>query len=131
MDTNFPERRKQLERLLAQMGKTLPGPLGGFASLHKESVAEGTLSTKTKELIALGIGVAVRCDGCIAFHVHDALKAGATHAEILETLGVAIMMGGGPAAMYACDAFDALDQFEKAGVRNRPSERLPQRSAAP
>jgi len=112
MNTSFPERRKQLEMLLAQMSMTLPGPLGGFASLHKESVAEGTLSTKVKELIALGIGVAVRCDGCIAFHVHDALKAGATRKEILETLGVAIMMGGGPAAMYACDAFDALDQFE-------------------
>jgi AhpD family alkylhydroperoxidase len=112
MSTNFPERRKQLETLLAQMGKTLPGPLDGFASLHKESVAEGVLSAKVKELVALGIGVAVRCDGCIAFHVHDALKAGATRKEILETLGVAIMMGGGPAAMYACDAFNALDQFE-------------------
>ena len=51
---------------------------------------------------------------CIAFHVHDALAAGATRAEILETLGVAVMMGGGPAAMYACDAFAALEQFESA-----------------
>ncbi len=118
MDTNYPERRKQLEKLLAELGKTLPGPLGGFAGLHRESVAAGALSTKVKELIALGIGVAVRCDGCISFHVHDALRAGATRKEIIETLGVAIMMGGGPAAMYACDAFDALDQFEKAGVRS-------------
>ena len=117
MNTNFSERREHLVSRLAQMGKTLPGPLGGFANLHKESVAEGTLSKKIKELIALGIGIAVRCDGCIAFHVHDALKVGATHAEILETLGVAIMMGGGPAAMYACDALDALEQFEHAGAQ--------------
>ena len=121
MNTNYPERRQQLAELLTQMGKALPGPLNGFADLHKESVAEAALSTKVKELIALGIGVAVRCDGCISFHVHDALKAGATRAEITEVLGVAIMMGGGPAAMYACDAFDALDQFERQGVGRQAS----------
>lgn len=117
MNLNYAERRKQLASLLAQMGKALPGSLNRFAALHNESVADATLSTKVKELIDLGIGVAVRCDGCISFHVHDALKAGATRAEILETPGVAIMMAGGPAAMYACDAFDALDQFEKQGSR--------------
>ncbi len=112
MSANYPERHAQLEALLAQMAKTLPGPTGAFARLHRESVAEGALSTKIKELMALAIGVATRCEGCIAFHVHDALKAGATRAEILEALGVAIMMGGGAAEMYACDAFEALSQFE-------------------
>jgi AhpD family alkylhydroperoxidase len=63
--------------------------------------------------MALSIAIAVRCEGCIAFHVHDAIAAGATRQEIVETIGVAVMMGGGPAAMYACDAFEALEQFEK------------------
>ncbi len=116
MSTNFPERHKQLEALLGQLAKQLPGPVGGFGRLHKESIAPGQLNPKFKELIALGIAVAVRCESCITFHVHDALKAGATRTEILETLGVAIMMGGGPAAMYACDAFEALEQFEKSGI---------------
>ena len=113
MSTNFSERRKQLDALLGQLGKQLPGPVGGFARLHKESTAAGKLDSKSKELIALGIAVAVRCESCIAYHVHDSLKAGASRAEILEALGVAIMMGGGPAAMYACDAFEALEQFER------------------
>jgi AhpD family alkylhydroperoxidase len=65
--------------------------------------------------MALAIAVAIRCENCIAYHVHDALKAGATRPDVLEALGVAIMMGGGPAAMYACEAFQALEQFEKAG----------------
>lgn len=118
MSTNYPERRAQLGALLAQMAKAFPGPMGAFARLHRESVAEGALSTKVKELMALAIGVATRCEGCIAFHVHDALKAGATRAEIVEALGIAIMMGGGAAEMYACDAFEALDQFEaKSGQR--------------
>jgi len=115
MSLNYPERRKILADLLSRISKELPDPLSEFSALHRKSLAEAALSTKVKELIALGIGVAARCDGCISFHVHDALKAGATRAEIVETLGVAIMMGGGPAAMYACDAFDALSQFEKEG----------------
>ena len=67
----------------------------GFAALHSASTADGALPTKTKELIALAIGISVHCDGCIAYHVHDALHAGATRAEVIETIGVAVMMGGG------------------------------------
>lgn len=114
MTTNFPARRSELQGLMVRLGRELPGPMSGFANLHKAATTKGTLDTKTKELIALGIAVAIRCESCIAFHVHDALAAGATRAEVLETLGVAVMMGGGPAAMYACDAFAALEQFESA-----------------
>ena len=112
MTTNFPARRNELQGQMMRLGRELPAPMAGFANLHKASTAKGALETKTKELIALGIAVAVRCESCTAFHVHDALKAGATRAEVLETLGVAVMMGGGPAAMYACDALTALDQLE-------------------
>ena len=100
-----------MEERLAQLGRELPGPMTGFARLHKKAVEDGALSAKTKELMALAIGVAVRCEGCIAYHVHDAIKAGATRQELLETIGVAIMMGGGPALMYAAHALDAIEQF--------------------
>lgn len=115
MLTDNPARHKELQAKLGQLGRELPGPLGGFASLHKGAMAEGALSPKLKELIALGIAVATHCEDCVAFHVHDARKAGAGRAEILETLGVAILMGGGPAAMYACHALEALEQYEAAG----------------
>ena len=97
---------------MIRLGRELPGAMGSFASLHKAATTNGTLNTKTKELIALGIAVAIRCDFCIAYHIHDSLAAGATRNEVLETLGVAVMMGGGPAVMYACDALTALEQFE-------------------
>jgi AhpD family alkylhydroperoxidase len=87
-----------------------------FASLHSGSMGEGNLDVKMKELITLGISIAVRCEGCIAFHVNDALKAGATHQEILEVIGVAIYMGGGPSAMYACEALKAVKEFESRNV---------------
>jgi AhpD family alkylhydroperoxidase len=85
-----------------------------FTALHRATTSPGALDAKTKELIALAVGVAVHCDGCIAFHTHDALKAGATEAEIMETLGVAVLMGGGPALMYATHVLEAVQQFQAA-----------------
>ena len=112
MTTNFPARHAELQGLMLKLGREIPGPVGGFANLHRTAIAAGTLDAKTKELMALAVAVAIHCESCIAYHVHDALKAGASRAEVMETLGVAVMMGGGPAAMYACDALTALEQFE-------------------
>lgn len=116
MEKKYPEYRQHLNEVLLKLGKELPGPMSGFGQLHRHAVADGALNTKTKELIALGIGIAARCDGCIAYHVHDALRAGATRKEVVETIGVAIMMGGGPAMMYGAQAFEALEQFETSGT---------------
>lgn len=112
MAKDYPELHKHLSNLVSELGGEISGTMSGFAQLHKAAVTDGTLQGKTKELIALGIAVAVRCDGCIAYHVHDALKAGATHDEIVEAIGVAILMGGGPAMMYGAEAYEALQQFE-------------------
>lgn len=112
--TNYPEHYNRLRGLLRTLRKDVPGPMGGFAQLHSQAMADGALSKKMKELIALGIGIAARCDSCIAYHVHDALQAGATRDEITETIGVAILMGGGPAVMYGTEALQALEQFETA-----------------
>ena len=97
--------------------------MSAFAQLSGTATAEGALSTKSKQLIALGIGVAVRCDGCIAYHLHDASRAGATRQEIMETIGVAILMGGGPAMVYGCEALEALEQFTSAGLLPTGSSR--------
>lgn len=112
MAKRYPEYYEHLQSLIGRLGKEIPGPMSGFGKLHKEAVADGVLPPKVKELIALGIAISVRCDGCIAYHVHDALRAGATKQEITETIGVAILMGGGPSLMYGAEAFEALEQFE-------------------
>jgi len=111
MTTDYVGYEKHLEERLTQLGRELPGPMTGFARLHKKAVEDGALSAKTKELMALAVSIAARCEGCIAYHVRDAVKAGATRQELLETIGVAIMMGGGPASMYAAHALDAIEQF--------------------
>jgi AhpD family alkylhydroperoxidase len=111
MIRDYSKNYNDLIKAMKKMGMRLPGPMKGFNDLHQASTANGALNKKTKELIALGIAITVRCEGCIAFHVHDSLQAGASSAEILETIGVAILMGGGPSVMYGCEAMEALDQF--------------------
>ena len=111
----YPKHRAELQKLAVRLSKEIPGPMSGFSSLHKAALADGALGRKSKELIALGIAVASRCDGCIAYHVHDAIKAGASRQEITEAIGVAILMGGGPAMVYGCEGLAALEQFESAG----------------
>jgi AhpD family alkylhydroperoxidase len=111
MKKQYPEYYNTLRELIGKFGQAAPGPMGGFGELHKQATAEGQLSTKTKELIALAIAISVRCDGCIAYHVNDAIKAGANREEIAETIGVAVLMGGGPSLMYGAEALEAVDQF--------------------
>ena len=116
MTVDFIELHQHIQERLGELGSNLPGPMSGFARLHKKAVETGALDAKTKELMALAIGIAVRCEGCIAYHTHDAIQAGATRQELLETIGVAILMGGGPASIYATHAMDAIDQFLAATV---------------
>jgi AhpD family alkylhydroperoxidase len=111
MIKDYSKNYNDLTKLMSELGTKIPSTMEGFTALHEASIAKGTLNTKTKELIALGIAITVRCDGCIAFHVHDALPSGASFEEIMETIGVAILMGGGPAVVYGCEAMEALQQF--------------------
>lgn len=108
---DYPKNYNELTKLMGEMGEKIPETMKAFTDLHIAGTEDGALNKKMKELIALGIAIAVRCDGCIAFHVKDALGAGANSEEIMETIGVAVMMGGGPAVVYGCEAMEALRQF--------------------
>ena len=104
----------QLERIRGNMGmlaRNAPLTMGAFSALHEAAVEPRALDFKTKELIALAIAVGLRCDGCIAFHTHDALQAGATREEVMEALEVAVFMGGGPSVIYATHVVEAVEQF--------------------
>lgn len=81
--------------------------LNQFAAMSKAALADGALDKKVKELIALAIGVATHCDGCIGFHTKALKRLGATDEEVAEALGMTVYMGGGPSLMYAADAWNA------------------------
>lgn len=110
-DETYPDKEKRITGGMLQMSKELPEVMGSFGKLHGAAVSTNALDTKVKELMALAISVAVKCDGCIAFHTHAVVKAGATREEVMDALGVAVLMGGGPAAVYATSAVEAFDQF--------------------
>lgn len=97
----------------AALRRAEPDTAAGFSALHKAAMAEGDLTVKTKELIALAIGITSRCADCIGFHARAAAKAGATRAEVAEAVGVAVSMGGGPAFMYGAKALEAFDQLSE------------------
>ena len=111
MIDDWKQTTKELSADLRALRNGAPEVMKAFAGLAQAALAPGALEGKTKELIALGISVAARCDDCIAFHVEAAVKHGATREEVLETLGMAIYMGAGPSAMYASHALDAFTQF--------------------
>jgi AhpD family alkylhydroperoxidase len=111
MAVDYIEFRNHLDERLARLGKEIPGPMVGFARLHRKGMEDGALSRKVKELMALAISIVVGCEGCIAYHVQDAIQAGATRSELLETVGVGLLMGGGPGSIYAAHALDAIDQM--------------------
>jgi AhpD family alkylhydroperoxidase len=116
MKESYPERYERLQSDVGSLSKQLAEPMADFSQLHRSAMVDGALTNKVKELMALSIAITVRCDGCIAYHVRDALKAGATRPEVLETVGVAILMGGGPSVVYGSQAVTALGQFETAPV---------------
>jgi len=119
MFLDYVAYRDDLENGLAQLGRELPGPMSGFARLHRKATADGALSGSVKEMMALAISIVAGCEGCIAYHAHDAIEAGASRDELLETIGVAILMGGGPASIYATKAMEAVDQFLPVPVETR------------
>ena len=88
-----------------------------FSGLAQAALAPKALDCKTKELIALGIAVAIHCDDCVGFHVKAALEQGASRDEVMETLGMAIYMGAGPSVMYANHALEAFEQFKNAAAK--------------
>lgn len=85
--------------------------MNGFSALAQASTKEGALDKKTKELIALAIGITSHCDGCIGFHVQTLIKLGVTRQKFLEMLAVTVYMGGGPSLMYAADSLRAFEEF--------------------
>jgi len=115
--TNWPEHTKELSAEIRTLRSGAPEVMKAFSAIAQAATAPKALDGKTKELIALGIAVAVRCDDCIGFHVKAALEHGASRDEVTETLGMAIYMGAGPAVMYASHALDAFEQFKNPNAK--------------
>lgn len=114
MKKSYVELYEQGNEEMSAYAKGSPKVMAAFMNLHRLGSQDGALAAKHKELIALGIGIHTKCEGCIMSHVKAALKAGATHDEIVEAIDTAVYMGGGPCVVYGAKAFAALQEFENA-----------------
>ena len=108
---SFTQITQDLNQALATFRGAQPDTMAGFSSMAKAAMSPGVLSALDKELIALAIGVAARCDGCIGFHVKALIRLGVTREQLMETLGICTYMGGGPTLMYAAEAVRAYDEL--------------------
>ena len=109
MSESWPELQAAMSAPLKELRGGAADVMKGFSAMARAALAPNALDTKTKELIALAIAVATRCDACIAFHAEAAVKFGASREEVMETMGMAIYMGAGPSVMYAAEAVEAYD----------------------
>jgi AhpD family alkylhydroperoxidase len=117
MSLDYRSVIKDTDAAAAELRKLIPETLTAFGALSRAAQTPGVLDGKTKELIALAISVATRCDACIAYHARGAFRTGAAREEIAEMLAVAIQMGGGPSLNYAAQALSAYDQFHAAAAK--------------
>ena len=114
MSKSFAVITGDVSKSMGTLRKSIPETMKGFSAMAQSALAAGALSALEKELIALGIGVASHCDACVGFHVKALIRLGVTQEQLMETLGVAVYMGGGPSAMYAAEAVRAYEEFTAA-----------------
>jgi len=115
---DWNQYRQQLLKAISGLGKRTPGTIRGYRELSQAGTQTARLDAKTRELIAIAVGVTRQCDGCITTHIAAAHQHGATAEEIAEALGVAIAVNAGAALVYsarAMDAFAALGGPEQQG----------------
>lgn len=112
MKRDYQAFYEQTRNMIGNYAKENPELMAAFSKVHNLGSKDGALKSKFKELIGLGISIHAQCEGCIAMHIHDALEKGATHDEIVETIGTAIYMGGGPSVVHGAIAFAALQELE-------------------
>lgn len=108
---DWMHKREDTKDQLRRLNKTIPDAARAFSGLGKAVKEGGTLDFKTKELVAMGMAIVLRCEACIVLHMEALVRAGATREEVGDVLAMAIQMGGGPAMMYAAEAIECYDQL--------------------
>jgi AhpD family alkylhydroperoxidase len=102
MHKDWPTMASELSGAIKEVRLGTPEVMKAFSAMAQAATKGGAVDA---------IAVAIRCDGCVAFHAQAAAKLGATREEIMEVMGMALYMGAGPSLMYAAQAVEAYDQF--------------------
>jgi AhpD family alkylhydroperoxidase len=114
MIRNWKEYRDQIAGAVREIGTANPDLVKAYAAFHHANSNSKHLDAKTRELIALGVAVTLRCDGCINAHSEAAIKAGASKEEVIDALGVAVMVNAGATMVYSAHTIDAFNAWKPA-----------------
>jgi AhpD family alkylhydroperoxidase len=101
--------RDQVNAAVREISTANPEIVKAYAGLSHANAKSTHIDAKTRELIALAVAVTLRCDGCINAHTDAAIKAGASKEEMVDALGVAIMVNAGAAMVYSARTIDAFN----------------------
>ncbi len=110
MSGKYGELTAELNKQLGKMRKEMPDVMAGFSALSQAATKDGALDKKTKELIAMALGIANHCPGCLGFHAQALARLDTSREEFMDMLGMAVYMGGGPSLMYAAEALEAFEE---------------------
>ncbi len=102
---------EQVTELTRRLSKEYPMETRAFLGFLQKAEQGKALDLRVKELVNVGLAVAAQCEWCIALHVEQAVKAGATRDEVVEAGFMAVVMHGGPAYTYMVLLMEALDEF--------------------
>jgi len=103
---------KSLQGAIEGFSKVDKETLKAFGNLNETALKSGTLDRKTKTLMCVAIGIATHCEYCISARTAQAVQAGATREELIETASVGLLMGGslamGPIVTLFVDTINLL-----------------------
>ncbi len=111
MPKDYADITNSISSSVAKLSAESAELMQSFRAMSQAALKGGLIDEKTKEMIALSMGLAKQCDGCIGFHTKKLVKLGTTRAEFMELMNIFVYMGGGPGLMYAADALLAFEQF--------------------
>ena len=111
MSNKWASQLKGMKGRMSVLGAGSPATMRAFGGLVTAASSDGELDKSTKELMAIAISISIRCEDCIAYHVSNAVSLGVSRNEVIETINMAIEMGGGPATVYGGKALEAFDEF--------------------
>ncbi|GGW33547.1 carboxymuconolactone decarboxylase family protein [Arenibacter certesii] len=101
-------RSKMNEKILGDNNKLLKR----IFNLDTNAYAAGALDVKTKELLGLVASAVLRCDDCVKYHLESSHKEGATKEEVMETLGIATLVGGTIVVPHLRRAYEYWEELE-------------------
>ena len=116
MKTHHDLAADAVNEAAAELTRSHPEAMKGFKALGAATYADGALTRNTKELIALALSIAARCDGCVAYHARRLSELGTDRQQVVEAVGIALQMGGGPSMVYGGEALRAFDSFATQAV---------------